>query len=65
MMRVFAMAGNSCLAIRSLIVFLTMFCSMEVRSLSTFAKEVYESCRKALITMSAALITMSAFFWTF
>ena len=40
MMRVFAMAGNSCLAIRSLIVLLTMVCLMEVRSLSTFAKEV-------------------------
>ena len=31
-----AMAGNSCSAIRSLIVFLTMFWSLKVRSLSTF-----------------------------
>ena len=36
MVRVFAGAGNYSLAMRSLIVFLTMFWLMKVRSLSTF-----------------------------
>ena len=35
MMRFLAVAGNSCLAIRSLMVFLTMFWLIKVRSLST------------------------------
>ena len=37
MMRFLAVAGNSCLAIRSLIVFLTMFWLIKMRSLSTLA----------------------------
>ena len=66
----FAVAGNSYLVIRSLIVFLTMFRLMEVRSLLKLSqKEVSESCRKAsfwqrsacqtttMSPLSAALIT--------
>ena len=37
MVRFLAVAGNSCLALRSLIVFLTMFWLIKVRSLSTLA----------------------------
>ena len=45
MVRFFAVADNSCLAIRSLIVFLTIFWSINVKSLSTLSfKEVSESC---------------------
>ena len=45
-MRLVAVAGNSCLTIRSLIVLLTICWLLEVRSLSTLAqKEVSESCR--------------------
>ena len=45
MVRFFAVADNSCLAIRSLIVFLTTFWSINVKSLSTLSfKEVSESC---------------------
>ena len=40
MMRFLAVAGNSCLAIRSLIVFLTMFWLIKVRSLSTLASKI-------------------------
>ena len=48
MMRFLAVAGNSCLARRSLIVFLTMFWLIRMRSLSTLAqKEVSDSCHKA------------------
>lgn len=51
MVRFFAVAGNSCLAIRSLALFLTMFWSMKVRSLSTFAsKEASESYPKAFLS---------------
>ena len=66
----FAVAGNSYLVIRSLIVFLTMFRLMEVRSLLKLSqKEVSESCYKAsfwqrsacqtttVSPLSAALIT--------
>ena len=50
MVRFFAVAGNSCLAIRSLAVFLTMFWLMKVRSLSTFeSREVSESYPKARV----------------
>ena len=37
MVRFLVVAGNSCLALRSLIVFLTMLWLIEVRSLSTLA----------------------------
>ena len=48
MMRLIAVAGNSCLTISSLIVLLTICWLVEVRSLSALAqKEVSESCRKA------------------
>ena len=48
-----AVAGNSYLTRRSLIVFLTMFWLMKVRSLSTFAsKEVSESYPKAFLSRS-------------
>ena len=48
MMRLVAVAGNSCLTITSLIVLLTICWLLEVRSLSAFARnEVSESCRKA------------------
>ena len=72
MMIFFAVAGNSYLVKRSLIVFLTMFRLMEVRSLLKLSqKEVSESCRKAsfwqrsacqtttVSPLSAALITKS------
>ena len=37
MMKLVAVAGNSCLTIRSLIVLLTICCLVEVRSLSKFS----------------------------
>ena len=48
MMRLVAVAGNSCLTIRFWMVSLTVFWLLAVRSFSTLAwKEVSESCRKA------------------
>ena len=60
MVRFFAVAGNSCLAIRSLDVFL-MFWLMGVSSLLTFSlKHVLESGCKASFWLSSARQTTTA-----
>ena len=51
MTRLVAVAGNSCLTIRSLIVLLTICCLVEVRSLSTYFQLIFTMDITSLYTV--------------